>query len=267
MNTEIFIVTHAKDFPWLVYCLRSIDKFARGFSAVSVVVPDEDVPSLRQLIADIGGTSGIPVFWQHGTQWPGKGHLWHLCQKMHADTWCPTADFICHLDADCVFTAPVTPDTFIQNGKPILQFERFATLIPRCAGVEKWKVAAERALPFPCPFETMRGHPETYIRRTYLLTRQLVEEKTGLAFDDYLQSFDDHTNVCEFVTLGNVAMKIQPEMYCLVDNALKPNPDKSNFPVGQFWSFSPPDQPQDTWWDGTIQRFVPLDKLKQLGLV
>ena len=29
--TDVFIVSYAKDAPWLEYCLRSIDKYARGF--------------------------------------------------------------------------------------------------------------------------------------------------------------------------------------------------------------------------------------------
>jgi len=31
MKTEILIVTYARDFPYLEYCLKSISKFARGF--------------------------------------------------------------------------------------------------------------------------------------------------------------------------------------------------------------------------------------------
>ena len=131
-----------------------------------------------------------------------------------------------------------------------------------------WKGATEACLPFEIHFETMRQHGETYTRDTYKRTRDLVEQKTGLPFDYYVASCRNQfpQSICEFVALGNVAIHCFGEKYHLVDNSLKPNPDKGDFPVGQFWSHRSPELPQDIWWEGEQKTIVPLEKLNEYGL-
>lgn len=265
-KTRLFIVTYSHDFSYLEYCLRSIQKFAIGFVGTTILVPTKDVPALRIIIKN----SGIQnVIVKSGYEWAKKGMLWHLVQKCRADEWCPDADCIAHFDADCVFTAPVTPETFIKNGKPILQYEKFDSIGRRQPGVFLWKTATENCLPFPCPFETMRQGCETYHRATYKRTRELIEQKTGLPVNEYIKSCknDFPQTFCEFVTLGNVAIREFPNDYILVDRELNPNPDKGVFPVGQFWSHGQPDKAQDIWWDGKQVTIVPLEKCKELGLI
>jgi len=267
MKCEIFYVTYAKDFPWLVYSLRSINKFASGFSGVTIVVPDSDVDELFRLA--IRNLCGIPIICKGGNEWPDKGMMWHEAQICRADEWCPDADFVAHFDPDAVFTEVVTPESFFVEGKPKLQFERFDTIGVRTPGCLKWKEAVEKCLPFECPNETMRGLPHVYHRELYGNIRDVVSRCTMKPFDDYVHSCENSfpQTFCEFNTLGNVAMKHFPDKYHLVDNGNKPNPNKSDFPVQQFWSHGAIDKPQDVWVRGEQKSVVPLEMIKELGLL
>ena len=120
MKCEIFIVSFGRHFQWLEYCLRSIEKYASGFSGTTLIVPDVDEPMAKAMF------HGVTV--KSGPEWEGKGMLWHMAQVMRADEWCPDADFILHTDSDCVFHEPTTPDDFFANGKPMLFHESFRSL-------------------------------------------------------------------------------------------------------------------------------------------
>lgn len=268
MKTSIFIVTYAPDYDYLIYCLRSIEKYCRNFHEVAILVPNEDLNELKEMVASIPGSSGIPFRCLGGYEWPEKGMCWHMCQIARADEWCPDADFIVHTDPDCVFTAPVTPETFIINGKPILQYESFESIGARHPGVNIWQNVTQNCLPFEVKYETMRQHGFTGRRDLYPKTRALVETKTGVRFDDYVKGCDNAypQSWCEFVTLGNVIMKHFSYDYTLVNRALQTNPDLGLYPIFQGWSHNPPDVETDLWYQGLQRKIVPLDIYKELGL-
>lgn len=266
MNAEIFIVSFWRDFPYLEFALKSIGKFVSGFAGVTVLVPDTD---LQGLLAIPKPMELLPMFRARAfAEWPGKGMLHHERQIVYADQWCPEAEFITHMDSDTIFTAPVTLETFIKDGKPILQYERFDSIGKRHGGVMEWQRVTERCLPFPIEFETMRQHGATYHRGLYARTRELMTDKTGMAVDEYIKSQGNAfpQGFCEFVTLGNVAIFEFPDRYHLADCSKKPNPDKGDFPIAQFWSHAPIDQPQPIWWDGDQKTVTPLDEIRRLGL-
>jgi len=247
--------------------LRSMDKFATGFSDLTILVPNRDADELMNLMTE-QKTFPFHITTHYGEEWPGRGMLWHDCQEMYADKWCPEADYVAHFDADCIFTAPVTPGTFFKDGKPILRYEAFATLTRRHPNNDCWRSCTNSALPFPVDKEFMRGHPEVYHRSTYLLARSLIEQKHGKSLGDYLLSFgnDNSHNFCEYCTLGAVVYEKQRELYSPHDCAKQPNPDFQPYPVQQFWSHSPIDKPQQTWKDGSLQQIVPLELIKQYGI-
>ena len=255
-KVSLFIVTYAKDFPYLEYCLRSIKKFATGFCGVTILVPTKDVPALRLLLKQTA-MEGVNV--KHGYEWKDKGMLWHMAQVCRADEWCPNADYIAHWDADCIFTAPVTPETFFKDGKPLLRYEPFESLAKRHPGIWNWKIAAENALPFNVADEFMRGHPEVYAPDTYKKTRQLIEEKHKVSFNEYVRSCKNAypQTFAEHPTLGAVAATCFSDSYSLSDCSRQSNPDKSSYPVVQFWSHSPPDKEQDIWIEGVKRTIIP----------
>lgn len=199
MRTQIFIVSYSKDAPWLEYCLRSINKFATGFSGTTVLVPKQDVGSMK------------PICDRHGASLetdnraaPPLGFLDHMVQKCYADQWCPEADYILHTDSDCVFTELVTPDDYLVAGnKPVLLIEEFARL-PQ----SHWKMATDNAMKLDCKFETMRRHPAVHYRDVYADLRAHISRVQGKPFRDYILSLkpDYPWGFSEFVALGQIAL-------------------------------------------------------------
>jgi hypothetical protein len=279
MNTEIFLCTHAKDFPWLKYCLRSIAKFATGFAGVTIVVPLADFLLLQTLVEETVPDLGFHVQCFTGEEWPGLGMLWHMNEIMHADCYCPGADFIAHLDPDCVFTAPVSPATFMVSSpstlnhqpstlqqQPILRFEKFSIIGLRHPPVLRWQECTARCLPFPVENETMRCHPSVYHRALYAAARNQMVLKTGQPVPAYIRSCQNTfpQGFCEFVTLGNVALQLFRHLYFPIEQ-LNDHVIPSNH-LQQFWSHGALDQPQPIFVLGEQKVVVPIEMIKQLGL-
>lgn len=263
MKTEILIVTYSRDFPYLRYCLKSIKKFAKGFFQVTIVIPNKDLEPLVAHKFDCPDNTVIRA----GEEWPGKGFVWHMAQILRADDWCPTADFIAHIDPDCIFTEPVTPEDYIQEGKPILRFEYFSSIGQRHPGCAAWQEPTQRCLPFLVTMETMRCHPGVYHRGLYAEARNQIEKKTGQPCDDYIRSCRNESpqGFCEFVTLGNVALHCFPDKYLGVEqkgDCLFPDNK-----LQQFWSHAPIESRYPVWVKGEFKEVVPIEIIKSLGLL
>jgi len=260
-KVEILIVTYCKDFPYLKYCLKSIAKFATEFLGVTILVPKESLEECKLIVKEASEIFKVLP----RPDWKVKGMLVHMIAKCRADEY-TTADYIAHMDADCIFNAPITPETLFKDGKPILQFEKLETLIEREPGVIAWKGAVENCLPIKMEFETMRQHPECYHRSTYKLMREMVEKHTGKDFDSYVraQRNEHPPGFCEFNTLGNVALQFQKELYNPIDNGGNSNPNGGLFPLYQMWSHSPIDKEQETWINGQKVKVVPIQLIESI---
>jgi hypothetical protein len=235
---------------------------------VTILVPKEDAPSLREVVKT-NYIGKIPVRIKYGVEWSGKGFLWHLCQVCRADEWMlKSTKYVAHIDPDCVFTAPVTPATFFTDGKPVLRYEPFDSLCKREPGIWNWKMACDNALPFTVADEGMRGHPEVYNISLYEKTRQLVEEKTKMPFNEYVRSCKNEfpQTFAEFPTLSAVAKERFTDSYHLHDCSRDTNPDKSPWPVFQAWSHKPPTEPCELMYEGRKQTIIPMDIYKKLGI-
>lgn len=210
MNVEILIVTFARDIHFLRYCLRSIHKFATGFSGVTIVVPAHDYDAF-QWVKEFGAK----VAWFQEVL--GKGMLHHEAQIIASDLWCPTADAILHLDSDCMFWEAVTPADYLIEGRAVLYRERFTTLTNKIR--LKWKEAVMDAIGIDPEWETMVRHPAIHWRATYVKTRELIELRKGRHFEEYILSCENSfpQTFAEFPTLGTVAMHHFPALYHFVD--------------------------------------------------
>jgi hypothetical protein len=259
MNTEIFIVSCSKHFPWLDYALQSIGKFAHGFSGVTILVPCGQDEELSNITGKI--TRTIPFTHRCGQEWPDKGMLWHMAQIMRAEEWCPEADFILHTDSDCIFTEPFGPEDYFVNGKPVLMHASFKWLInSQQANLEMWQHAVAAAVGWKPSDEFMRRHPAVHPRKLYAKARECIESHTKMPCDDYIQSCQNAfpQTFAEFPTLGAVAWRFFRNDYHWIDQQRQP------FPIGklaQFWSHAPPDQPQEPVVRGKPFRCTPADLL------
>jgi len=265
MKTSILIVSFQRDFPYLRFCFRSIGKFATGFHRLHVLVPTGQGDEVRRL--EVQENVKMPMVVSEYEEWPGKGMNHHMLQIMRADEWCHDADIIAHVDSDCVFNAPVTPDDYVKDGKPILRYEKFENIGRRHPGAAAWKAPTEKCLPFPVPWETMRCHPGVHIRELYAKARELIEEKSKMTIEDYIQSAS-HTypeGFCEFVTLGNVAMTCFPGRYHLVEQFTdRVEPDNK---LHQTWSRAKIDEPVNLWIRGQERMCCAMDIYREVGLL
>lgn len=265
MKCAILIVTFSRDFGFLQWCLKSIVKFCTGFS-VRLLVPTQDQKHSEAMVYRGLHEKGFKdATVQSYDEWPGLGFLHHMAQIMRADEWCPDADFIAHVDADCIFTAPVTPWTYIKEGepsKPYMRYEYFSKLGRRHPGAAAWQEPTQKCLPFLVTKETMRCHPGVFHRGLYAEARRQMEIKTKESLDEYVkkQRNEFPQSWSEFNTLGNVALHCFPSLYEAVEQSGdRVHPDNH---LQQFWSHGAIDRPQKIWVQGEEREVVPLDMIR-----
>ena len=251
-KVEIFIVSYLKDLDYLKYCLRSIQKFASGFSGLTILVPSVEAEEFRWM-----GALGFNVRHYKAPEDRNYWHLAHQLQKCRADEWCPNADWILHMDSDCIFTEPVTPQDYFVHGRAVLLYRHYSQLKDT-----PWQATVEAALKHPAPCLTMIRHPSVYHRDLYQITRRLIEKANGKNFDDYVMSCKPSFpwGFSEFSTMGTVAMHPQcRDNYHFIDVAEEGRPKDK---LTQFWSLSPIDKPQNLpSIGGTV---VPMDIIRKV---
>lgn len=269
MNTSILIVTHQKDFPWLVWCLKSIARFASGFSAVKISIPSNtvaaDITTLSSLYHKC--SPSIPLLWDVFDEWMGKGFVHHEYQVICADWLLSEADLVLHMDSDCVFFKPTTPEGYIVNGKPVLIGAPYDYVVNRFRNPYhyKWKEAVERCLGGVSEQEFMRRHPAVHVREVYEKTRQLISEHTGMRASEFIRGQQNSfpQGFAEFPTLGEVAWRHFRNRYHFLRQDKDPWPDDHMI---QFWSHGSLFEPNNIWLGGSMKTVVPIEEMKKIGL-
>lgn len=255
MNVEIFIVTCAKDLPYLRYALLSIGKFASGFSGTTVLYPSQEREQFSMLtVPEAPKTFAVKM--REFDEYQPKGMLDHEAQILMADLHCPEADFIFHTDSDCVFREPFSPEDYFVGGNPVLLKESYARLKTTHPGRYQWQAVTESALGFPCPFETMCRHPMVNPRDVYGSHREHIERRWKVSLRTYYLAGKNEfpQDRAEFNSLGSFAHLLCPDLYHWIEIPLEERPrDK----LIQFWSHRPPDQLQEIWIDGRIVSVMP----------
>lgn len=248
MKVSVLIVTFRKDIDFACYSFASLKKFATGFHELVVVVPTPDV-ELFTAAAEVCA----PVFAQGVRvvgfdERPGKGMLHHMVKILAADELCPDADAILHLDADCLFTSPVTPADYLENGKPVIFRQRYENF-RQCDSRYSWKACVRNATGIDPEWETMVRHPNTYLRSIYPLVRDIIGNHVQQDWAEYILSCRNvyPQTFAEFPTIGAVAIQCDPNAYHWIDcNRL---PDGS-------WSITPADREQKLlafWGHGGLE--------------
>lgn len=211
MKTDIFIRSYEKDFLWLGYCLKSIVKNTRGFSEIHVAVPCSDIEHIKHLTLEK----------THGVAENCSGYLAQQITKLYADKYC-TADYILHVDSDCVFTENVTPESFFVNGKPIMLQEKNVD--------SPWYDVAESALGWRDEHEYMRRMPIIYPRWIYQEFREWFFCHNNVSIDQWICS-QPPFKFSEFNTLGTWAKKFHQDAFTWLE--------PSDVPIvcKQYWSW------------------------------
>lgn len=169
MTTDILIRSYEKDFGWLAYCLLSCQKRAHGFRYIHIVVPTADMGSVP-----VGDDPRVIV---HATEDYCVGYNTQQITKLNADSY-SDADFVCHLDSDCIWTEDVTPEDFFKEGKPII-FREMGDESP-------WPPITYKALGWYDPYDYMRRFPFVYPRDIYWAFRNWFGENKGVSVENYI---------------------------------------------------------------------------------
>lgn len=266
MNMELLTVTFRGHFEWLAYSLRSVMKFARGFSGLTVALPIEETPAFHGLVQSLGIKLEFSITVRGYYDWVDKPMLCHEWQIMQSELLCPSADLICHIDSDCVFFEPVTPDTYLIDGKPVLMWSTFDWVCKR-DGHEaylNWKRAVENAIGGVCDRESMRRHPAVHWREIYAIARAKMVEHTGREPSEYIRAQHEPfpQGFCEFITLGEIAWRYFSERYYWVNQEFGPHPPD---PIAQFWSKGRPQDYQDAQIRGQYEkRVIPCEMIERM---
>ena len=220
MKTNIHICSYARDFRYLFYCLKSIVKFTSGFNEVVLFIPIKDENLFMQSIPDdvkdkLDNFIKVIYF----DEWENKGMLHHMYKVLTADIDCPDADYILHLDSDCIFTSNTSAENYFYEDKPILYYDTFEYLVTIDPNIINWKYAVQNALGWSPDYEFMRSRFLTYKRTLYPKVRELIESHTKQPLDVYIKSQRNEfpQTFAEYPTIGEVAWNFFKDDYYWVN--------------------------------------------------
>lgn len=258
MNTHILIFSYPHDIPYLEYCLRSYDKFCTGFTGVTVAVAKGDETAFDELAKK----HVFNIITYDAPADKKFGHIVHQGEKCKADYFVPPGtDLVLFTDSDCIWTAPVTPETYMKDGLPVLLIERYDS-IKGCP----WQKPTSEILGRPVDYETMRRHPAVHWVEMFQDLRREVERIHSKEFMEFIltRKPDFPWGLSEFNLMGSYILNSDwAAKYQFIDlTGGKPHPESSKY-LMQFWSRSPIDKPQDTPWGHKV---VPLEYCKKIGL-
>jgi hypothetical protein len=258
MKVEIFLVTYAPDAHWLEWSLKSIKRFASGFSGTTVLAPIKDANVIRPICERHGA---LLVLDQRAES--PLGFLDHMVKKCYADQYCPGADFVFHTDSDVMFIELASPETFFKDGKPIMLVEPYAHLKRTKNPAACWYESTRSILKWEPPYETMRRHGAVYPRDVYGKFRSYIEQTYQKPFRTFMlaQHPSPPLGWSEFNCLGSYAQRFMPQQFTTIDVSRSPWP---THPLIQFWSQGPIDKPVDIWIKGKLCRVVPIEELRKI---
>ncbi len=215
-STAIVIKSYPKDYEWLAYALRSINKFCTGFSEVIVMLPRSNPLALTVETTVLLDTQ--------------EGYLHQQSCKLNAD-YHTQADYILHWDSDMIATRPFTPDFFFHDDKPIWAVTPF----DNAAEDEKkaWLHVMVKCLREMPPFEFMRKCAVIAPRWIYPLFREFIQQTHKVSMEQYVTTQPGH-EFSEYNCLGFYAWLYQRESFHWHNTDTDGIPD---WPWRQFWSW------------------------------
>lgn len=180
---EILIVTYSKDFVWLEYCLAAIRKYCKGFQGITVAHPNAEA----QIFAPLVKAFDVRLYGYDEV--PGKGMLQHMVVMAMADQFLPAATkYVMHLDADCIYHTPTTPEDYFLHDKPVYlirSWDSLTTEDPHNPGTKvisdcaQWRGPTEYQLGMRTDVYTMCRHPTFLPMKFYYLYRNHIESLHG----------------------------------------------------------------------------------------
>lgn len=231
-KTAILIVSYSHDIPYLELNLQSIQKFARGFESVVLVVPKDE----KEQFEKFRNQCRIQTYERDKDS--VKWHIHAQAQKCKGDLFCPNADYILHTDSDCIFTEPVRPEDYFVEDKPVMVIKPYALIKD-----SPWKGVTQDALQMTVEYSFMERHPSVYPRDLYESMRSYVESLHKMPFEQFMLSRKPTFpwGISEHNLLGAYGFRFMNPMFHWIEVPKDPLPHEK---LRQFWSLSPVDKNQ-----------------------
>jgi hypothetical protein len=203
MNSEkiidIFIKTYHKDFVWLYYCIKSINKYARNFRRI-IVVSDNDGNEIPEIIRNI---MPLQVFYtdlpEHIPRniYQSLGYLWQQVVKMQWADY-TDADAALVIDSDELLCEELSSADLLNNDGNFYWFYRDWETV---GDAICWKKPTSQVLKIEPRYEAMCISGFVFEKNT---TKRLIEYIKKLHnVETLLEIFDNNVNMfSEFNTYG-----------------------------------------------------------------
>jgi hypothetical protein len=190
----ILIRTYDQDAPRLAYCLRSIEKFCKGFDQVVVVCPGASEPAIRPIVE---GCSSVEL--RLCTNYEND-YIGQQITKLRSHEFLET-DFVFHIDSDCVFTQAFHPSDYVVDELPIL-YHREYDYFYRHGRRVPWQGVTSYFLRRQVDFEFMALFPLVYPRTIYGALERWFERVHGFPFENLIGHLNAAYEFSEFNLLG-----------------------------------------------------------------
>lgn len=247
---EVLIVTYSKDFEWLMWCLTLFRKYCSGFQGVTIAHPRSEVAMFDPLVQQFDVR-----LWPYD-EVPGKGMLQHMVAMAIADLIVPpSTKYVMHLDADCMYHTPTTPEDYFLEDKPVYlvrTWDSLSTEDPKNPGSKvisdchQWLAPTEYQLGFPTPWYTMCRHPTILPIEFYPRYRHHIQTVHGKPIDQFMLSGRNSfpQDRMDWTAMGAWAKAFMPDRFHWIDIGVN----------------APPKDRQKTYWShGGIQPQIALE--------
>lgn len=211
-DIRIFIVTYHKDYVWLDYLLKSIEKYTHGFSGVTIVadddekIPDKTLSSIKSIPLDIfyvkrPDEKPISMSKRHG-------YMWQQCIKFNWWKYCKE-DYCVQMDSDCIFRSELTPEDLQYDNKFVWHFQSWDSMKNKV-----WKPSTDSILRTETLYQGMIG-------RTFVLTRNCTKKFIEHITEDIADNWGWHWFIDKDIS--------ECADYCLYGGFIKHIHDDENY--------------------------------------
>lgn len=216
-KVDLVCKSYGKDYPWLSFALKSVQKFCTGFNQIMVLLPRSEPLNL---------TAETVVYLD--TQ---ESYLHAQVAKLNADLH-TEADYLVYFDSDMVFTRPINPRFFFREGKPIWVMSPWDSLYK---GGEKkaWYHVMAKCLQEAPPYEFMRKCAVIVPRHVLQGFRDFIQRTHGCSMDHYVVS-QPGNEFSEYNCLGFYCWLFHRDEFYWHDTSKEGVPV---WPFKQFWSW------------------------------
>lgn len=221
LKVGILYVTHEADLSWLTYSLASYEKYCKGFSSITVVVPEHQRAKFK-LVEMIPKTT-LKTFKEKS----GKGFLQHEIAILEADKYVPPdTKYVLHLDPDCIWAKDTTPFHYF-NGDALPDYvvRTYDSLKDDEKKVHsdcyQWRAAVQKALGYEPKWYTMCRHPTIFPIDLYDPLRVFITKAVGKSYSSFIMAQKNSfpQGFAEFPTMGAWAIEHAGNRFNWIDSS------------------------------------------------